>query len=373
MNKTIHAESVKHALALKGWAQKDLAKAIGVSAQSVTNWLAGADFPRPDKLLKLALTLQLPFAQLVTAPMDQPVVAFRKRANTKTTDEHISKAMGMGALLKLLIPFLPPISKLRTNISLPSTAYSRLQGDVSQVRSKLGLADAVVLHYETLIDEFKQSGAVLVPTLWGQKNRHENALHILLRTEDVTFVFLNLDTRLEDFKFWMAHELAHVYTPDLAGTEEGENFADAFAGALLFPEACAQATYSEALKAGNVTGEIGVLQAYAQQHAISLLTVFKQVKAYADNHGLATLRVSELAVHKVRNSFVPQMVSEQLFASSPPRPELYVAAANRTFSSSFFDALGRMIREQSVGVSYVQQVMDIALRDATALHGALTR
>ncbi|KZL36066.1 hypothetical protein VT47_24780 [Pseudomonas syringae pv. syringae] len=38
---------------------------MGVSAQSVTNWFKGKDFPRPDKLLKLATTLHLPFAQLV--------------------------------------------------------------------------------------------------------------------------------------------------------------------------------------------------------------------------------------------------------------------------------------------------------------------
>lgn len=33
----------------------------------------------------------------------------------------------------------------------------------------------------------------------------------------------------------MTHELAHVYTPEIAGKDEGEDFADAFAGALLFP------------------------------------------------------------------------------------------------------------------------------------------
>jgi Zn-dependent peptidase ImmA (M78 family) len=49
------------------------------------------------------------------------------------------------------------------------------------------------------------------------------------------FIQLNLDTNLEDSKFWMAHELAHVHTPDLAGNEESENFADAFDSALLFP------------------------------------------------------------------------------------------------------------------------------------------
>ena len=42
----------------------------------------------------------------------------------------------------------------------------------------------------------------------------------------------------------MAHELAHVFTPRLAGHEEGEDFADAFAAALLFPKELACAAYA---------------------------------------------------------------------------------------------------------------------------------
>src|SRR5687768_8518990 len=88
MQRTLNAENVKRALQDKGWSQKDLAAAAGVSAQSVTNWLKGADFPRPDKLLKLATTLRLRHDQLVVPlperAADHPVVAFRRRAATKT-------------------------------------------------------------------------------------------------------------------------------------------------------------------------------------------------------------------------------------------------------------------------------------------------
>ena len=71
---------------------------------------------------------------------------------------------------------------------------------------------------------------------WGALQNHKNALHILLPQERVTFIFLNLDTHLEDFKFWMAHELAHVFTPQLAGKDEGGDFADAFCGRLAVPQ-----------------------------------------------------------------------------------------------------------------------------------------
>ena len=373
MQNTLNIESLRAALVQRGWTQKYLADQLGVSAQSVTNWFKGKDFPRPDKLLKLATMLQLSFSQLVAPPEDQPVVAFRKKAGTKTTDEHILKAIGIGGLLKPLVDFLPELPTLRTKISSPSTSYARLQSDASQVRSKLGSGERSVLGYEALISEFKACGAVLVPVLWGQKQQHKNALHILLPALDVTFVFVNLDTKLEDFKFWMAHELAHVYTPELAGTEEGEDFADAFAGALLFPEGCVQLAYTEAAQAPNAAGEISALQQHARHHQISLNTVFKQTQGYAAQNNLPPLRVLEKTIHAVRNSSPPQLVSAILFDPMPPKPAQYIAAASNVFQSEFFMALKRMIREHGTGPSYVQQIMDISLSDASALYGELTR
>jgi len=346
---------------------------LGVSAQSVTNWFKGKDFPRPDKLLKLATILQLSFSQLVAPPPDQPVVAFRKKAGAKTTDEHILKALGIGGLLKPLVDFLPELPTLRTQISSPSTSYARLQSDASQVRNKLGLGERSVLGYEALIAEFKACGAVLVPVLWGQKQQHKNGMHILLPASDVTFVFINLDTKLEDFKFWMAHELAHVYTTELAGSDAGEDFADAFAGALLFPEVCAQLAYADAVQAANATGEVHVLQQHARHHQISLNTVFQQAQGYARENQLPSLRVIETTIHRVRNSTEPQLVSTLLFDPTPPKPAQYLAAASNVFQSEFFLALKRMIRAHGTGPSYVQQIMDVSLSDAIALYDELAR
>lgn len=371
MHKAIHNETLRAALAERGWTQTQLAKAVGVTSQSVTNWLKGSDFPRPATLLKLATTLKLGFDQLVQQPVEgQPVVAFRKKAGTKTTDEHLTKARAMGMLLKPLVAFLPEVRALRTLITSPSIDYVRLQVAASQVRAKLGLGDLATLSYEQLIAEFKSSGAVLVPVLWGQKQNHKNALHILLPQEDVTFIFLNLDTRLEDFKFWMAHELAHVYTPSLAGTNEGEDFADAFAGALLFPLACAEAAYRDAMRE-TTAKEVSALQRHASKHQISLNSVYQQVMRYAQANGLPHLRVLEKTIHAVRNSGVGSLVSQALFDPLPPKPAQYIAACGNAFQSDFFKALKRMIHENGTGATYIQQILDISVQDAMALHEEL--
>jgi hypothetical protein len=212
---------------------------------------------------------------------------------------------------------------------------------------------------------------VLVPVLWGAKKRHENALHILLPVENVTFVFLNLDTKLEDFKFWMAHELAHVYTPELAGTDEGEDFSDAFAGALLFPQELAKKVCGELMQATTPTAEISVLSKYSKKYEISLYTVFQQVAAYRRENALAPLKAQEKQIHVQRSINSTPLVSVSLFKPLPPSPAQYIGSAKNTFHSDFFDSLKAMLNESGTGVGYVQQVLDISLRDATAVYSEL--
>ncbi len=361
-------------MAIKGWDQKRLAEAVGVSGQAVTNWMKGQDFPRPATLLKLATTLSLSFDKLVLADAaSQPVIAFRKKGGAKTTEEHVLRARAMGAMLKPLVQYLPARQSLRTQISDTSLDYEHLQMTVSAVRSKLGIGQGAILSYEHLITQFVENDAVIVPVMWGEKQRHENALHILLPSEKVTFIYLNLDTHLEDFKFWMAHELAHVYTPELAGKDEGEDFADAFAGALLFPRELAHQAYVSACSKRSAGGVITALHAFASHHGISLFSVFAEVCKYASAKGLAPLKATEKDIHAVRNSVRGELVSAILFKPLPPDPKTYIASAHGVFQSVFFTALQSMLRDRGTGAGYVQQVLSIAVPDAQAVYQELNR
>ena len=371
MEKLLNSDSVKSALETLGWSQKQLAEEVGVTSQAVTNWLKGADFPRPDKLLKLALSLSLDFDKLVKLSAKEPVVAFRKKGNAITTEDHLSKASSMGTLLKSLVPYLPESNALRTQIPSPSTEYDKLHSIASAIRARIGIGEKAVLEYMQLINEFNDNGAIIIPSMWGSKQNHGNALHILLPDENVTFIYLNLDTHIEDFKFWMAHELAHVYTPELAGTDEGEDFADALAGALLFPKELAQATYNLALNSPNKTAQIQILRKQAHQHEISLYSVFCEVLNYANASKLPPLLVSSSDIHAIRNMARGHLISQAIFAPDQPDASRYIAASKSIFNSSFFDALQKMLKELNTGSGYVQQLLDISLKDATALHSEL--
>lgn len=371
MQKIINSKSIKDTLLQNGMSQKQLAESVGVSSQAVTNWMKGKDFPRPATLLKLAATLQLNFEQIVqSAATEQPIIAFRKKGNAKTTPLHIVKAQEIGMLLKPLVPYLPEQQILRTLITSPSTEYEKLQAAVTQTRSRLGIGEQAVLGYEQLIGEFRNSGAILIPVMWGKKNEHKNALHIRLPKEDITFILINLDTRVEDFKFWMAHELAHVYTPVLTGNNEGEDYADAFAGALLFPQPCTEACYKEASNK-NSADIMRTLLKYSQNHLISLNTVYEQIKLYIKANGLPELSIDVNSMHAIRNSITGPLISDALYNPMPPAPDVYIASCEHAFQSDFFLALKKMLNAQDTRPSYLQQILDISIHDAKSLYEVL--
>ena len=68
-----------------------------------------------------------------------------------------------------------------------------------------------------------------------------------------------------------------------------------------------------------------------------------------------------------------ELVSAALFKPLPPDAATYIASVHGIFQSSFFTALQAMLRERGTGSGYVQQVLDIALPDAQAVHDELTR
>ena len=162
---TLNSDLIKQTLRKLGLNQKELAEQIEVTGQAVTNWLKGKDFPRPAALLRLSVTLGLNVDDLVTRnDPATPVVAFRKKGSSKTTQAHIDKATHVGWLLRPLVPYLPLQSQIRPALrSDPND--SKAVGDAAiQTRERL-IGSKPVIKYVDLIEEFSRCGAVLIPCL----------------------------------------------------------------------------------------------------------------------------------------------------------------------------------------------------------------
>jgi transcriptional regulator with XRE-family HTH domain len=376
MENKLNIDKVNQRIQELGLNQTTLAKKVLVSREAVSKWLSNEKYPRPDKLLKLARLLDLNFSEMVckvSAP-NEPVIAFRKKGAHKITPDYIDQAKDMGMMLKELVPYLPfdDLSQPAV-LKSPSIDYDYIRKVADRVRKTIGVREGEEIRFEHLIGFFNELQAVIIPVLWGNKENHENALHIYLPESMTTWIYLNLDCRIHDFKFWMAHELGHIYAPTLQG-EAGEDFADAFAGALLFPHDLAKTEYEALQNLGDIWSQINHIKSLADKLVVSPLTVYYQINKNADYCGNPKIDLeSSKAIYQATTNFNKQFqqVSEGLFGTKSPSPSRYITSAKEYFGSPFFDVLKKYLMEHHKSASFIQSVLNIPLLDAQNVYKEL--
>lgn len=356
----------------KGLSQADIAAAMSVSREAVSKWMRGTSTPRAGRILRLTRILDLSFDDIYEkSQQSEPVVAFRKKGSAKTTAAHNERAKDMGFLLKGLVDHLP-FDTLAHPASLinPQATVEYAGKAAADIRSRMSLSTDVV-DFTNIIQFFAEVHTVIVPVMWGKKDQHENALHIYLPDSMTTWVYLNLDVNIMDFKFWMAHELAHVKAPTLP-EPDAEIFADMFASELLFPIRIAEryAAGMQRIDSGGIL--ITKIQEIATEFLISPITVLSQLNRVAETRGLAKF---EINIHPSTTNFNKRFLdlSKTLFGTSEPAPSSFVRISRDAFRTSFFDVLRSYLRETRKEASFVQRVLNIGPIDAKNLHSALIK
>lgn len=368
MEQILNIDLLKNRLAKLGFNQTALADKIGVTKEAVSKWLKGSSFPRPNKILKLGMLLNLSYEDLIIEQenSETPIVAFRKKGRRRTKPEHYERAKDMGFLLRNLVEFLHFDKFQPPTLTCPKNNYDYLQDVCKNIRDDIG-KEAGKLECEDLIEKFNELNAVIIPVFWGAKINHENALHIYLPDSMTTWIFLNLDVNIHDFKFWMAHELGHVYAPSLR-EDEGEDFADAFAQALLFPEGLARLMYKELSRLGKISYRINAVKEKAEKLMISPNTIIKALEGYSIRHSLRGIDFGNKYYGAITN-FNKQFrsLSEIIFDDETPTAEKYIKEAGSFFETPFFDALKLYLDSSEKKESFVKQVLQVPLLDAKAI------
>ena len=376
MDKVLNIENITTAMEKVGLSPAKISQNLGVSREAVSKWFSGKSLPRPDKLLKLALTLDLKLDELTLKVDDptEPVIAFRKRGNSKTTEAHIARAKDMGRMLSVLVPYLPyDLLVQPATLKNPTTDYAYIQQVASKLRSEIGVMPDDELSFNHLIKKFNDLQAVIVPVLWGKKVQHENALHIYLPESMTTWVYLNLDVEVHDFKFWMAHELGYVFTPELRG-KEAEDFADALAGALIFPESLAVPAYNNIMRSRTDKSRVVKIRNIADCYSISMISVYYEVNKFAKHHNLETIELDNAALFGANTNFNKKYltVSQILFDTDKPTAQAYIQTSSDLFKSPIFNVLKAYLLEHNKPASYVQCIFNTPLLDAKGIHAELT-
>lgn len=374
MNKRINRSVFNEKLIQKGLNASGLAQKLGVSRAAVSKWIAGEALPKPDKLLRIGMLLGAKYDDLVqTEPsaVAEPVVAYRAKANRRTREHHVVWAKEAGGRLRNLAPYLPNNMQKPPVLKEPSSDYQYVKRIAEKVRSEIDCPDQKPVERKDLLSLFDKLHAVLIPVFWGDAEHHGNALHVYLPDSMTTWVWLNLDSRNEDFMFWMAHELGHAYAPDLTG-DKAEDFADLFAQLLLFPHSCVQKTYNQ-LIGKSPDQQWRVIEKEAARRTISFYTIIKALECHA----------KEMGSHRI--DFHPEDISSRfdalrktassvakiLFSSLPPSPAEYLDVAEEEFKTPFFAALRTFNKTKPLSEHFLSNVTNASLVDAKALAEAL--
>jgi len=376
MEKQLNLELIKSAMNEQGLNQAGLSKALGVSRTIVSSWFKGQKFPRPDKLLKFGLTLGLSFHDLVlkSPTVQEPVIAFRKKGTRKTKDVHLNQAKEMGQLLGLLVPYIsndrifqPPVLKK------PTLEYQYIQKVSLRVREEIGLNNEDPIEFEQIIKKINEFEVCLIPVFHGSRENHENALHIFLPSSKTTWIYLNLDTNIHDFKFWMAHELGHVLSPTLNG-EMGEDFADTFAQSFLFPKTQAQKAYKNLKSLGSKNSLLKKIVEISNNLIISPITIYKAINNFAHEYDYDDILL-EPEIYVTANNLNKKYlnVSDILFKKELLNVNDYIEMTKIVFNSHFFDILKLFLSENDKSAGFIQSILDTSILDAKEIHAELVK
>lgn len=380
MQKRLNTTNTRQAIEAAGLTQTSIAEKLDVSKEAVSQWLNDKSFPRPNKLLQLGKLLNLGLHELVIKEEpNAPKIAFRKMKGTKTKDHHIEKAQEIGRFLRELVPFLPfDTLEMPPVFKSPNCDYDFLRKAATKVREDINLGATDTIDFNHLIRRFSELQAVVIPVLWGSKKRHENAVHIFLPDSQSTWVYLNLDTNIHDFKFWMAHELGHCLSPNLDG-DEAEDFADAFSGSLLYPHELAEKAYISINQQPTNAAKIAHVAALADAQTISPYTVIRQVNKYALHVNKSEIHLGKAFDGAVTNFNKKYLnLSDTLFVdiardnNGKPSARDYIAKVEHVFETPFFDLLRHYLKQNNKGPGFVQTVLDMPLLDARSIHTELT-
>lgn len=367
MDKKLNIRLISTKMLEKGLSQQDIAEKLDVSKAAVSKWLKPESFPKPSYLLKLGKLLGIPHAELVSVEENLlPQVAFRKSGNYKITDEHLEQFQFVATLLKRIYPYLP-FDKYNdpSVLSNPSTDYKYIQEVAGIVRKEIASANGEI-EYTSLISLFAKLKATLIPVLWDKKSK-KNGTHIYLPDTKTTWIFLNIDSSLFDFKFWMAHELGHAKAPQLMG-ENGEEFADRFAGALLFPEEMARETYEQVKGISDLWQRVNKIVDFAFALKISPITIYYQLKYYCDEYSLPALDLEQdQAIFRKTTEMNARYenLSQTIFKTEKPTVKQYLTFAETGFGSTFFQSMRKLLKQEGdVSPKFISNVLDISLADA---------
>ena len=372
LKQQLNLSLINEKLKSSGLNQSDIAKELDISRESVSQWFSDDNFPRPRHLLALSNFLDLDYSEVVIEEPDEnePVYAFRKVHDTVHSKEDVEKVKEIGYSLEKLIPFIK-LNSFKTTLSNPKNNIFYISEIVKDLKIKFGIKSTLV-EFEEIQKIFTGCNAFVIPVLWGESDNKTNSIHIHLPESRTDWIYINLDSFIYDYKFWMIHELSHLISPEIKDESESESFADNFAAEFLFPLNQAEVLV-KSLKSFNTEDILPQLFDKAVELIISPYTIYKQINKY-----LLSINHELIDIPKIVDTFKEYLphdknitLTELFFNKKLPEPEEYVNLIEKYFSKDFINALKSYSINESFSVGFVQNIFHISLQDSKNIYSAI--
>ena len=369
-DRKINLAMIKTRMGELGFSAANVAMRLGVSRTIVSEWISGKKSPRPRMLFELGMLLGLDVSEVLMPGVEiEPIVAYRKRSNSKPD---LSEAMEMGKALEHLVDYLP-FNKYQSPPGLlnPKNSRDYIESAADEIRKTLD-GDGLVIDVDALVKSCRELKIVLVPVLWGEKDRKYNALSVYLPASRTNWVFLNLDVKPMDFKFWILHEMIHAMARGaFSSISEEEQFCDALAGAILVPSYYAEKLLDQTLSVSTTDELFKPLLNASRLLMVSPITLAHRIDAIAKSKGKAPPFGDK--VFAVCENFNKEfgLVSEAYFESIPPSAKDLIHVSEIQFGSSAYKALESYLKASGASEGAVSAMLGLSAVDAKAVYHAL--
>lgn len=349
-----------------GLIQANLAESLNLSRESISQWMKGTKTPRLRHLNKLATLLDLPCEELVLkeklalgsfANKDKPLPIAHPTSQEVDT-------LSMEYLHSLFVTYPKPCTFSLPHLQNPSTDYTAVHAVASHLRKSmaLGPCEAVTAHH--LINYLRTFPIVFIPVLWGKKGDIAQVVH--LQQRQMFCIYVHLEARLSDVTVWLLQELGYILTPTLPARQAFQ-FSRAFAGAMVFPQACSEEVASlanDGLKVARILKEAAERQAPP-------LTIYQEVQRYLHHQGrpLLDFTITGTSAHILSMN---TLLRDLLFTRLLPPAQQYIEKSTAFFGPEFWDALTQFLLHGGHSPKEVQDILGIPLAEAQEIWSYLT-
>ncbi|MBK5247492.1 MAG: helix-turn-helix transcriptional regulator, partial [Peptostreptococcaceae bacterium] len=178
--KKLNVTAMKNKMEELGMIQANLAESLGVSRESVSQWLKSAKMPRPAYLLKLATLLQMSFSEIILKEEDAiGSFAYRTRRKVKTDEDRVEKATIAVKYLHAIFKDADPSSLVSVpKLENPTNQYAYIQKATVSIRNMMNLDQSQVVKAQYIIEYMRSFPIVFIPVLWGERGDQALVIHL---------------------------------------------------------------------------------------------------------------------------------------------------------------------------------------------------